>query len=147
MNIKEMIKKYQDDGISDVLAVAKVCQEIILHKIYESDMAGNVTIKGGVVMMNLSKDKRRATRDLDLDFIKYSISNESIEKFINKLDKSKDNIKIEIESIKELKHEDYKEKQVMAAFSDEYDNHYVFKLDIGVHANLDLEQDEIYFDL
>ena len=34
--------------------------------------------KGGVVMYGLSNDKRRATRDLDMDFIKYSISDDSI---------------------------------------------------------------------
>ena len=37
-------------------------------------MNKNVTIKGGVVMYGLSNDKRRATRDLDLDFIKYSLA-------------------------------------------------------------------------
>ena len=43
-------------------------------------MNKNVTIKGGVVMYGLSNDRRRATRDIDLDFIKYSLANESIKK-------------------------------------------------------------------
>ena len=30
----------------------------------------NVRIKGGVVMHSISNDKHRATRDIDLDFIK-----------------------------------------------------------------------------
>lgn len=50
-----------------------MCQDIILNKISESDFKNNITIKGGVVMHNISKDVRRATRDLDLDFIKYSL--------------------------------------------------------------------------
>lgn len=38
-------------------------------------------------MYNLSNDKRRATRDLDLDFIKYSLDDISIKNFINELNK------------------------------------------------------------
>ena len=51
-----------------------MCQDIILIKISQSNLAKNVTIKGGVVMHSLSNDKRRATRDMDLDFIRYSSS-------------------------------------------------------------------------
>lgn len=36
-------------------------------------------------MRNLSGSVRRATQDIDLDFIKYSISDESIMAFIGKL--------------------------------------------------------------
>lgn len=56
-------------------------------------MNKNVTIKGGVVMYGLSNDKRHATRDLDLDFIKYSLADESIKKFINSLNSVGDGIK------------------------------------------------------
>ena len=49
----------------------KVCQDILLAKISKGALNRNITIKGGVVMHNISKDSRRATRDLDLDFIKY----------------------------------------------------------------------------
>ena len=52
----------------------------------------NVTIKGGVVMYGLSNDKRRATRDLDMDFIKYSISDDSIKTFIDKLNLINDRV-------------------------------------------------------
>lgn len=45
----------------------------------------NVTIKGGVVMHSISNDKRRATRDIDLDFIKYSLDDSSIINFIKNL--------------------------------------------------------------
>lgn len=33
-------------------------------------------------MHNISKDSRRATRDLDLDFIKYSLDDKSIKTLI-----------------------------------------------------------------
>ena len=44
-------------------------------------------------MHSISQDKRRATRDLDLDFIKYSLEDKSIINFIDKVD---DGIHIEI---------------------------------------------------
>ena len=37
----------------------------------------NVTIKGGVVLVNISKDICRTTRDLNLDFIKYFLVDDS----------------------------------------------------------------------
>lgn len=37
-----------------------------------------MTIKGGVVMRSLSGEIRRATQDIDLDFIRYSISEERV---------------------------------------------------------------------
>lgn len=46
-------------------------------------------------MHSLSNSVRRATRDLDLDFIKYSLENESIRSFIDKLNSVGDNITIE----------------------------------------------------
>lgn len=46
-------------------AITKVGQDIVLSKISKSPYIHNVTIKGGVVMHNISRDKRRATRDID----------------------------------------------------------------------------------
>ena len=36
-------------------------------------------------MMAISKDKRRATQDIDLDFIRYSLEDSAIVEFIKKL--------------------------------------------------------------
>ena len=85
MNIEETISKYKNAGLGHPFALARTCQDIILHKIVKSGFGSNVTIKGGVVMMNISNDIRRATRDLDLDFIKYSLEDNSIRMFIDKL--------------------------------------------------------------
>lgn len=38
----------------------------------------NITVKGGVVMRSISRDARRATQDIDLDFIRYSLRDESM---------------------------------------------------------------------
>ena len=71
MNLYELVQKYEEMGYKNADAVAKVAQDIILLKISKSRFNKNVTIKGGVVMHSISNDLRCATRDLDLDFIKY----------------------------------------------------------------------------
>lgn len=115
-----MVDLYVNDGYELADAIAKVSQDIILLKISKSSFSHNVTIKGGVVMHNISKNKRRATRDMDFDFIKYSLNDESIIKFIEKLDKVDDGIKIKINGkIEELHHQDYSGKRVFITIIDE----------------------------
>ena len=148
MNIDETISKYKKDGFRHPFALAKVCQDIILYKIVKSGFGNNVTIKGGVVMMNISNDNRRATRDLDLDFIKYSLEDNSIRTFIDKLNHVPDNIKLEITGpIEKMKQEDYEGKRVHIYVIEDTNIKSKFKLDIGVHKNLDLKQEELCFDL
>ena len=100
MNLRDEVQKYLDEGFTDVNAVSKVCQDVILLKISKYNMSDKVTIKGGVVMMQLSKDKRRATQDLDIDFIKYSKNENAVRTFIERMN-DKD-IKLSIKSITEL---------------------------------------------
>ena len=137
MNLENLRRKYLENGFSLANASAKICQDIILNKISKSKMNKNVTIKGGVVMYGLSNDRRRATRDLDLDFIKYSLSNESIKKFIDTLNLVNDGIKVYIDGeIQELHHQDYKGKRVNFILKDEKNSSISAKLDIGVHKKL-----------
>ena len=97
-------------------------------------------------MMAISKDIRRATQDLDIDFIRYSLDDSAIEAFIEKLN-DKD-IKIKITSpIKRLHHQDYDGKRVFIEISDNFGNIFSTKLDIGVHKDIDIDQDELCFDL
>ena len=111
------------DGYTRVNAIAKACQDIILKEISESPYFKNVTIKGGVVMHSISNDKRRATRDIDLDFIKYSLEDDSILRFINKLNDNKDGITITIDGKPEpLHHQDYDGKRVNVILNDSYNN-------------------------
>lgn len=99
-------------------------------------------------MHSISKDLRRATRDMDLDFIKYSLEDNSIIRFIAELSNVDDGIKIEIDGeIKELHHQDYDGKRVNIELFDKYGNKLKTKLDIGVHKLLDIKQDEYCFDL
>lgn len=148
MNLERLRRIYLNSGYSFANASAKICQDIILNKISKSKMNKNITIKGGVVMYGLSNDKRRATRDLDLDFIKYSLADESIKLFIDKLNLVDDDITILIDGeIQELHHQDYNGKRVNVILKDENNFSVSAKLDIGVHTNFDIKQEEYCFNL
>lgn len=148
MNIEKIREEYIKIGYTRADATSKVCQDIILNEISKSTYFQNVTIKGGVVMHSISNDKRRATRDIDLDFIKYSLDDSSIIRFIEKLNNNEDGITIKIDGdIEKLHHQDYDGKRVNIIVSDSYNNTMTTKLDIGVHKNFDITQDEYCFDL
>ena len=148
MNIEHIINNYLDLGyeINDV--ESKASQDIILSKISKSKFKNHITVKGGVVMHSISNDKRRATRDLDLDFIKYSLEDKSILKFINILNSVDDDIHIEIVGrITPLHHQDYDGKRVFIKITDNYNNEIDTKLDIGVHKLFEIDQDDYCFKL
>lgn len=147
MDIYELVNKYILIGYSEDSAIPKVAQDIILLKIGNSKYSKNITVKGGVVMHNISRDMRRATRDMDIDFIKYSLEDKSIHNFIKELNNLDDSIKLKIiGKIEPLNHQDYDGKRVYIQLTDI--NHYSIssKLDIGVHKYFDLKQDKYYFD-
>lgn len=97
-------------------------------------------------MYGLSNDKRRATSDLD--FIKYSLADESIKVFIDTLNLVNDGIKVYVDGdIQELHHQDYNGKRVNVILKDENNFSVSAKLDIGVHKNFDIKQDKYCFNL
>ena len=119
MDIYEAINKYVESGYSEDDAIPKVAQDIVLLKIGNSKYNKNITVKGGVVMHNISKDMRRATRDMDIDFIKYSLEDKSIRDFIKELNNTDDGIKIKITGkIEPLHHQDYDGKRVYVQLTD-----------------------------
>lgn len=147
MNLMDEVDKIKHEGYSEANAEAKLCQDIIISAISKSSLNRNVTIKGGVVMRSLSGEVRRATQDIDLDFIRYSISEESIKLFVEKLN-CLEGIQLKIEApIEELKHQDYKGKRIYIEVSDTDGNVLSSKMDIGVHKDLDIEQEEYCFDI
>lgn len=147
MDIRDEIEKIKEAGYNEATAEARLCQDVILKAISESTLKNNVTIKGGVVMRNLSQSARRATQDIDLDFIRYSISDESIRAFIRKINRVEGLSIILSSPIAELNHQDYSGKRIFVAISDEYGNSIESKIDIGVHKDLDIEQEEYCFDI
>lgn len=147
MNLLEEIEKVKKEEYDETNAQARVCQDIILYGIAKGNLSQYVTIKGGVVMRNISNDMRRATLDMDLDFIRYSISDDSIETFIKRLYLPAGLQILLKHPIRELNHKDYRGKRVLVKITDEYGNLLESKIDIGVHKDLDMEQEEYCFDI
>lgn len=147
MNLDDFIEQEITNGYGDANARAKVCQDLILKAIASSSLSRNVTIKGGVVMRSKTKNIRRATQDIDIDFIKYSLQDDSIDRFINTLN-CLDGIKFERNGdIEALKQQDYKGKRVFIVISDSFGNKISSKIDLGVHSRLNIEQEEFSFDI
>ena len=147
MNLQKLMDAYLEEGLTSELASSRVCQDIVLKAISEGPFSRNVTIKGGVVMRSLTKNNRRATKDIDLDFIHYSLQDDSIREFVQRLN-CIDGIRIEMKNeITELKHQDYKGKSIEIRISDESGNTVNSKIDIGVHNHLEIEQEEYCFDV
>jgi len=148
IKMNDIREAYLSEGFSYLEAGARTCKDVILTLIGKSSLNRNVTMKGGVLMQHLSGDGRRATQDIDLDFIHYSLNDDNINKFINKLNSQTDEINIKIISdIEELKHQDYNGKRVTLNITDSDETSIDTKLDIGVHKNINMEQKEYYFDL
>lgn len=147
INIAELSAKAKQEGYNEKYTEAKVGQDIILTLLSKSKFNRNITIKGGVVLRSISHDARRATLDLDIDLIKYPLSEEKINLLIAELNNT-DGIHIKIiKRIEDLKHQDYKGKRVFIKLRDYYGHSLTTKIDIGVHKNLSLKQDEYCFDI
>ncbi len=147
MNLQQMMEIYYEEGLSGELAAARVCQDIVLKAIASGSLSRNVTVKGGVVMRSLTNNNRRATRDIDLDFIHYSIDDVAIRQFVRKLNCIQ-GIALEIVGeIEELKHQDYHGKSIKVRITDKESTFVESKIDIGVHKHLELEQEEYCFDV
>lgn len=143
----DLVKEYERKGYSLENAEARVCQDVILKAIANSPLKEHVTVKGGLIMSNLSKNVRRATQDIDIDFIRYSLSEDSIRSFIQKIN-ILDNLNITvINEIEELKQQDYHGKRVYVQITDNLGHHIESKIDLGVHKHFDIRQEEYCFDI
>lgn len=110
-NLQECINEYMQYGYTRNYAISKVCQDIIISRIYNSKYKDRITFKGGVVMFNMTQNLRRATIDIDMDFINMSIATDNIIKVFMDLEnlKNVDSFKIKIDKnkIEELSQQDY----------------------------------------
>jgi predicted nucleotidyltransferase component of viral defense system len=148
MKLNEIRDAYMSEGASYLDASSRTSQEVVMSLIAKSPFSKNVTIKGGVMMRHISEDDRRATQDLDLDFIKYSISGASVRRFIETLNRQSNEFSINIiEPIEKLKHQDYNGKRAIIRITDIDGTSIDTKLDMGVHKNIRLKQKDCCFDL
>lgn len=146
MNIKELVKIKLKEGYSLKDARNLVAEEIVLEKIATSNLAEHVTLKGGIVMYNLTRNNRRVTQDIDFDLIRYSIDKESIILFVNKMNNVDDDFDVSIRGeIEDLHQEDYKGVRVNLLIKDNSHDSLHIKLDIGVHTYFAIEQESVLF--
>jgi len=98
-------------------------------------------------MCNITGNIRRATQDMDFDFIRYSLDEESIRRFVETLN-CLSGIKIAITgNIEELSQHEYRGKRVYIEIRDERGYTLHSKIDLGVHTNFCIEQEEYCFDV
>ena len=135
--LREQIEELQSRGYSAVLASAKVVHDVILMAMSRSGFKVNGTLKGGVVMSALTKDIRRATLDMDIDFIHHPISEAGVKRFVNRLARAMPELYMAIRGrVIDLKHEDYRGKRIYLAVKDESIPRWIrTKMDIGVHTH------------
>ena len=145
INIKDLTNKYIEDGYDEIYASAKVAQDIILTYLFKSEYKNNITIKGGIVMYNLSNNIRRATIDIDLDLIRIYLADDNLYNIFTSYKIEGIDIIVSKEKIVNLKHQDYKGKRIPLIIRDNFGNEITTKIDVGIHTEFDITQDELYF--
>lgn len=127
-------------GYSDDTAYAKIAHDIVLKAVRDSGFQDNLTVKGGVVMSLLTDVARRATMDMDLDFVHYPLANDAIRRFVSGL-KRVAPCRIRVSGkIETLRQQEYKGKRIHLTLVDEEGFSIGTKIDIGVHARTGVGQ-------
>ncbi len=81
----ERIAALEAAGYANATAMARLAHDVVLKALEVCGLRDNVTIKGGVVMSNMTGDLRRATMDMDIDFMHYGLTDENIDEWIRRL--------------------------------------------------------------
>lgn len=68
-SLKEQIAELMAAGYKALTAQAKVAHDAVLLAMHRSGFKLKSAIKGGVVMSSITGDIRRATMDMDIDFV------------------------------------------------------------------------------
>ena len=143
----ETIADLMAAGYREFNVEEKLAQDIVLKAIEQSGLKANITVKGGVVMASLTNDIRRTTMDLDIDFIHYSLADESVDEMVRRLDCLEGISITRVGDIVELRQQDYSGKRVHLSIRDIEGYAIQYKLDIGVHTIAMARQEDMRFDL
>jgi len=147
-SIKDQIAGLRKVGYRQPAAQMKVAHDIILLAMHRCGFKKSSTIKGGVVMSHMTGDIRRSTMDMDIAFVRRSISESSVHQFVNKINCIPGVRISQFGTIEELNHEDYRGKRVYLDVSDgSLLKPLRTKVDIGVHAKREIAQVEYAFEL
>lgn len=143
----EQLTALTDAGYRMAEAQAKVAHDAILFAMHKSGFKKNCTVKGGVVMCELTKAIRRTTMDIDVDFMHYSISDASIRRVVARWARITGFEMAIFGATLELRQDDYRGKRIYLDISDGSIRKPVrTKVDIGVHTHKELRQVERRFD-
>ena len=145
MDFKSTAATLKASGYPPRKADAKIAHDIGLKAIEDAGFHDKVTIKGGVVMSGITDAVRRATIDMDFDFLGYSLGDVSIRRFVQRLNRVAE-CEIRIDGdIQELRQSEYRGKRVNLVLTDEAGHSIKTKVDIGVHGNKSIEQVDFRF--
>lgn len=132
----------KDLGYTDANVEEKLAQDILLDALSHSPLRARATVKGGVVMANLTGDIRRTTLDIDLDFVRFGLDEASIRSFVRSLNRQDGVVMSIVGDIVELRQQDYRGRRVFLELRDSMGSTLQAKLDIGVHVHDEAEQVE-----
>ena len=145
MDFRSTATTLKASGYPPRKADAKIAHDIVLKAIEDAGFHDKVTIKGGVVMSGITDAVRRATIDMDFDFLGYSLGDVSIRRFVQRLNRVA-GCEIRIDGdIQELRQSEYRGKRVNLVLTDEAGHSIKTKVDIGVHGNKSIEQVDFRF--
>ncbi|MCQ2795857.1 MAG: nucleotidyl transferase AbiEii/AbiGii toxin family protein [Bacilli bacterium] len=143
MLIKKTLQYYLGKGMNIVEARAHAASDLFLYYTSQSKFKSSVTLKGGVLIYNLTGNARRMTRDLDIDFIHYPMNEKSIDNFLDEISRNKESVVFRrISELEKLSHDDYhgiwfKVRVTKGSEKLELD------VDVGIHTYSVMEQKEI----
>lgn len=145
MDFRHIAATLKTAGYPPRKADAKIAHDIILKAIEAAGFHDKVTIKGGVVMSGITDAVRRATIDMDLDFLGFPLGDAGIRRFVQRLnDVAGCEMRID-GAIQELRQREYKGKRVNLILTDAAGHSVKTKVDIGVHGNTAIEQKDFRF--
>ena len=143
----ERIAALEAAGYANATAMARLAHDVVLKALEVCGLRDNVTIKGGVVMSNMTGDVRRATMDMDVDFMHYGLTDENIDEWIRRLNCLEGVSISRSGEIVELRQQNYRGRRVYLSISDRAGVTVVTKLDIGVHIYEEMSQQEMAFQI
>ena len=134
------IAALEAEGYANGPAQAKLAHDIVLAALAMSGAAPHVAVKGGVLMGSLTGDVRRATMDLDIDFVRRPLSDESVDGLVRLLNRL-DGVSISRRGpIVELRQRNYRGKRIHLDIRDAEGAVVTTKIDIGVHVHAEMPQ-------
>lgn len=142
ISFSQWLEALKRQGYSEPKARSKIAHDVVLMAMEKSGLKRNATIKGGVVMSDLTGDIRRATMDMDVDLVRYSLDDARIARFIERLNCLEGIDIVRVGQIAELRQRDYRGKRVRLSITDSERFAVQTKIDFGVHTKKELAQPE-----